>query len=350
MKKIPVAIEKRGLRVEFEGQMGPTHLVVPVVFQPGKHSDVKIRVRPRIGVSLRNEVTFGDALQMTFSRSHATSVGGSFFATASHTRTFGIANKAYEVVSLPDFMGILFQLHQYEVKDEAIGIQLAFPISSWESCSTDDYFAEISLEIKRNVIQTICVPREVHPKAGRVLFLSGYSSPSAILFGSPDHLSSRQFPYIVIPKIKDFKLDELPDLLKQGFNGIHLLTNVTSQGILVNDEYVSPHDFFQTISGFGLNFLYLDTCNSVQVVSSFRATDIGALIASTESLYVSYANKFEKYFYDALGNGAFVSEAFHHAAKSILLEGDKFKSFTRSDVYNPMFLDLKADFSFREKV
>lgn len=343
MTEESVRIEKGGLRVEFEGQQGPTHLVVPLVFQPGKHSDIKVRIRPRKGVSLRNEVTVGDALQMTFSRSHATSAGPSFFISASHSRIFGMSLKQYEVFSLPDFRGILFRLHQYNVRDEAVGIQLAFPISHWEPTSTEDYFAEIGLEVRGKTIQTINIPREVHPKAGRVLYISGHSYHNQ---GDRDLPRSR-FPYLVISQIKFFNLDGLVNVLEKGFDGIHFRTQVTDPNfIYLGSNPVPSHDFFQAISGFGLKFVYMDTCNSVQVVSSFRTTDIGALIASTESLLVEYTNEFEKHFYNVLGNGAYISEAFDRAAtmtKGCIPP-------TRSGTYNPMFLDLKTDFSFREKV
>ncbi len=347
MAENPVAIEERRLRVEFEGKAGPTHLVIPLVFQPGKHSDVKIRIVPRKGISLRNEVAIGDALQMTFSHSHAISAGLSFFATASHSRTFSMVEKQYEVFSLPDFRGILLLIRQFNVREEAVGVQMAFPISYWEPSSNEDYFAEISLEIKGKVVQNICVPREVHPRAGKVLYLNGLSSDFRHANYQNWDLPKREFPYLRISEIKHLGLNELVNELEQGFNGIHFRTNVSSLGsIHLCGSHVSSHDFFQSISGFGLKFIYIDTCNSVGVVSSFRTTDISALIASTEILWDEYANEFEKLFYDALGNGAFMSEAFHHAA----LLARKCDPLTRSGTYNPMFLDLKTDFSFCEKL
>jgi spore coat polysaccharide biosynthesis predicted glycosyltransferase SpsG len=126
---------------------------------------------------------------------------------------------------------------------------------------------------------------------------------------------------------------------------------VDSRGIIINDIYKSPSEFFKKVSGLGLKFIYFDTCNSVQVVSAFRHTDISALIAAIQNLEVNYANRFELNFYQALGNGKTISEAFQQAAfsqhRDRLSQGADF--FTRSGCYDPMFLDLKEDFRFGEE-
>jgi hypothetical protein len=63
-----VRIAQDWLRVEYGGSgMAPAKLVVPLVFAPGKHSDVRVRVEPRDGVRLGQSVETGDALRQTFS-------------------------------------------------------------------------------------------------------------------------------------------------------------------------------------------------------------------------------------------------------------------------------------------
>lgn len=94
---------------------------------------------------------------------------------ASHARVFGTTEKPYSVVYCQDFRGVRFQLTQFNVEREPVGLQLAFPIASCGNESTDDYFADISLEVGGTVVQNVRVPRETHSNAGRVLLVSGYS-------------------------------------------------------------------------------------------------------------------------------------------------------------------------------
>ena len=42
-----VRIESAGLRVEFDGDAGPSRLVVPIILPVGKHHDICLRIRPR---------------------------------------------------------------------------------------------------------------------------------------------------------------------------------------------------------------------------------------------------------------------------------------------------------------
>jgi len=113
--------------------------------------------------------------------------------------------------------------------------------------------------------------------------------------------------------------------------------------MLINDRMVETDEFFQKLDGLGLCFIYIDTCDSVQVVSAFRRTDINAMIAATEGLELSYANDFERVFYESLGMGDYISVAFQKATceteRSLI-------GVTKSGKYDPMFLDLKTDLRF----
>lgn len=348
------------LRVEYDGGVGPTHIVVPLVLPVGQHRNLSVRVEPRSNVALDNSVDVGDAFQATFTRSHSTTGGGSFFITASHARAFGTTQKPYAVVHLPDFRGVRFQLTELDVEQEPIGLQLAFPISSYDGNSNDEFFAKISLEKDGGILQSEIVPREMHTNAGRILLVSGYSEEMEIkVFGSyprgsnagrittaspKPNIAGLRRPYLHISELHRCTLGDLRSLATD-FDGVHLYTNVAGGKVLMNDVEVDAGDLFQQLDGLGLDLLYLDTCNSVQVVSSFRDTDIKCMVAATENLYVNYAEEFETLFYEALGSGDFISEAFH---KGTAAKGESEFIFTRSGEYDPMFLDLKTDFCFQE--
>jgi len=89
-------------------------------------------------------------------------MGGSFFATFSHTMGKARSEKPYDVVFLADFRGVIFRLAEYDVCDEPAGVQLAFLISDYDSNAEEDYFAEVNLEIGERVLETPRVPRELH--------------------------------------------------------------------------------------------------------------------------------------------------------------------------------------------
>jgi hypothetical protein len=354
-----IRIEKAGLRVEFDGA-NPARVVIPIVFPVGKYRDVQVRVSPRSDVALSNEAEVGDALQSTFSQSHTTTAGASFFATASHGRTFGSTQKPYDVVHLPDFRGVRFRLAHIEVEDEPLGLQIAFPVASCGIESSEDYFANICLEMGGSLQDSAVLTREVHSAAGKVLLLSGYSDVfEQRIYGShprrsnPNRISTAHpFPgfagmrrtYVQVSDLHRFALKELRDLAR-GYDGVHLYTNISRGTILVQDAKIEAQHFFAELNGLGLKFLYIDTCNSVQVVWSFRQTDIQALVAATENLYVNYAEEFELLFYESLGIGKYISVAFQETTRA---RGERDYLLTRSGQYDPMFLDLKADFRFGE--
>ena len=348
------------LRVEYDGGSGPSHIVVPLVLPVGRHRDVSVRVEPRSNVSLENKVDVGDAFQATFTRSHSTTGGGSFFVTASHARVFGRTEKPYAVVHLPNFRGVRFQLTEFEVEKEPIGLQLAFPIASYDGNSEDSFFAKVSLEKGYDVIQSETVPRETHANSGKILLVSGYSeemetrvfgdlprnsTPGRVTTAAPEpSIAGLRRPFLQLSDLHRCKLEDLRSLATD-YDGVHLYTNVSRGKVLIDDVAIDADELFKQLNGLGLDLLYLDTCNSVQVVSSFRYTDIKSMVAATENLYVNYAEEFETLFYESLGAGDFVSEAFQ---KGTAAKGESEFLFTRSGEYDPMFLDLKTDFCFRE--
>jgi hypothetical protein len=112
----------------------------------------------------------------------------------------------------------------------------------------------------------------------------------------------------------------------------------------MNDSEVNADEFFAQLDGLGLQFIFVATCNSVQVIRHFRATDMRAFLAATEGLYVNYAEEFESLFYSSLGAGDLISAVFQKASTSA--RGESSWIPTRSGHYDPMFLDLKADFCF----
>ncbi|MCA9950344.1 MAG: hypothetical protein KDE48_11910 [Anaerolineales bacterium] len=343
-----INIVSEGLRAEFQGTQNPMFLVVPVLFSKGEHKDVSIRIRPSQGISLSNMVRMGDALQETFSQQNSFSGGGSFFAEASYSRTSGIERKPYEVVYLSDFQGIKFRLSEFQAVGETVGLQFAFPINKYNPDKSSDFFAEISLEIGDEVIETHRIPQITHPNAGRILLLSGYSVEfHKTVYGHEpaSQLADFRSMFVTVTKLQFFDKANIQGLLNSGYDGIHLYTNVDSRGILVNDQPIPFDDFFTLLNGFGLKLLYVDTCNSVQLVSAFRKTDIGALIASTENLEVNYANTFENSFYHGLGQGMLFSEAFSLARRQSISASQTFLS-TRSGIYDPMFFEMRRDFGF----
>jgi hypothetical protein len=354
-----IRIERAGLRVEFDGA-DPARVVVPIIFPVGKYRDVHVRVSPRSDVALSNAAEVGDALQSTFSRSHTTTAGASFFASASHGRTFGSTQKPYDVVHLPDFRGVRFRLSHLDVEGEPLGLQIAFPVASCGTESSENYFANVYLEMGGSLQDSAVLTREVHSAAGKVLLLSGYSEEfEQLVYGSRPRLSnpnriSTAHPvpdfagmrrtYVQVSDLHRFALKDLRDLARD-YDGIHLYTNISRGTILVQDAKIEAQHLFAELNGLGLKFLYIDTCNSVQVVRSFRQTDIQALVAATENLYVNYAEEFELFFYESLGDGEYISVAFQKATRA---RGERDYLFTRSGQYDPMFLDLKADFRFGE--
>jgi hypothetical protein len=112
----------------------------------------------------------------------------------------------------------------------------------------------------------------------------------------------------------------------------------------MNDR-VDPGQFVDVVERGGVKLLFLGSCNSLRVFSRVRASSLRGLVAATEDLEINYALGFESSFYRALSLGSYVSDAFRHAATSL----DQRSNFvTRSDSYDPMFLDLKEDFAFGE--
>ena len=250
-------IELTNLRIEFDGLTSPTKLIVPLIFYPGKHRDISIRIQPRKGIYFSNTVEVGDAFKSTFSRSHSGSLGVSFFGTSVVTTLFGQTKNIYEVVSLPDFSGVLFRLFQYTVDNEPIGVQLAFPISSYESMSKEEYFAKITLEIYDQVTQSVYVTQETHPNAGQVLILgansliAGESSP---LLTSNINLG----PMIKIHRLPSFSNEELKSNMLRNFQGIHLFATGAGSKIWSHNFSIASDELFDILSGNGITISDID--------------------------------------------------------------------------------------------
>ncbi len=349
MGKNKVYINNDFLRLEFEGIKGPTNIIVPLVISPGKHDEIKIRIVPNQSIKLKNSVNVGDALQQTVSSGKSFNAGGSFFGSISFNKSISNSTKLYDVTFSPDFHDIIFTLKKFNVEHEPIGLQLAFGIESYNMESIDDCFAEILLEHNNKLIQKVKLERFTHPDAPKILLLCGYKRNSIYWTGGINKFFKTRLPFLEFSDIQYFKLNDLPHLLMKNYQGIHIFTAVKSDGIMIDDEIIKIDDFFNTIKGNNLKFIYFDTCNSVRVISAFRDTEISALIASTENLYTNYADEFEKTFYTNLSNGEYLSKAFQIAAKK-KSSIDNFLINTRSGIYDPMFLDLKDDFNFKELI
>ena len=188
------------------------------------------------------------------------------------------------------FGGVRFQLTELKVETEPIGLQLAFPIASYDGNSDDNFFAKISLEKGDDVIQSETVPRvrpiqvlarscwflatakrwrqrssaTIQEKVRRARVTTAAPKPS---------IAGLRRPYLQISDLHRCKLGDLRSLAAD-YDGVHLYTNVASGKVLVDDTDIDAVELFKQLDGLGLDLLYLDTCNSVQVVSSFRETDI----------------------------------------------------------------------------
>jgi hypothetical protein len=241
---------------------------------------------------------------------------------------------------------VRFRLFRFDVQDEPIALQIAFPIATCEINSLEDYFAEIVLEVNGQEMQRERLAREVHPSAGKILVVSGVDQWGGLNSGQTPSIFSMRRPFLTIPAfVTPRDMNELRDRAA-GFNGIHLYTQVVNEGLYINNRKVSADEFFAHLDGLGLQLIFIASCDSVQVVRSFRSTDIHALVAATESLWSSYAEKFESRFYHSLGSGNFVSAAFQEASSSCSSLGMGASIQTRSGKYDPMFLDMKSDFCF----
>ena len=112
---------------------------------------------------------------------------------------------------LEDLRSIRFQLFRFDVHDEAVGLQLAFPISACGNESREDLFAEVSLEVKGTLVETLRLPREVHANAGKVLLVSGYSKefeqsvfPRHSRKSSASRVSAVRFRHVAVNTIRCF--------------------------------------------------------------------------------------------------------------------------------------------------
>jgi hypothetical protein len=109
---------------------------------------------------------------------------------------------------------------------------------------------------------------------------------------------------------------------------------------------VQVDDLFEAIDQGEVRLVFLSSCNSVRVVSSFRRSAASALIAATENLTTNYAAIFEWEFYTSLSLGAPISESFRIAVKKAGSSASLPAIRSSTDRYSPMFLDLKRDMAF----
>jgi len=356
-----IFIYRPSLRIEFDGGRGPSFLVVPLVFEPGKHKDVSVIVEPSEGVFFENSVQVGDALRAVFTTARSINLGASFFGSASFTQEGSKAEPVYQVTYTEDFRSIIFELREIEISSRPVGIQLAFPVAKYapkNACKAET-FATVKLYTNNQEIDTMVVPRAIHPNAGRILVVgteNDSNSPTMSWISETAKVLGRvRGEFIILSKMFQWGSDECMKWLNEGCDGIHVLGGVNYREILIGDQFLSSESFFDTLRRSGIKLLYLDQCNSVQLVGEARNAGIKALIAATESLEVTYGNWFAYSFYTALGQGCFVSEAFAEAKNGVNLSGLSDKtaiiyspSKTRSGYYEPMFLDLHSDFRFGE--
>jgi len=143
--------------------------------------------------------------------------------------------------------------------------------------------------------------------------------------------------------------------LSEGCEAVHLFGSVDYRRIITSGSSVAAETFFETLARSGVRLLYVDHCNSVQVIGEAREVGLNAVVAATENLEVTYANGFARAFYSALGRGLYVSQAFEDAKRYVAVLGiaDDVNpiwspSRTRSGRYEPMFLDMRSDFRFGE--
>lgn len=127
---------------------------------------------------------------------------------------------------------------------------------------------------------------------------------------------------------------------------LHLIANVAPNGtVVLADGPLSPDAFQYLLKDKDLKILILSSCNSVSVVSALREAQVPALIAATYSLRVDVANRFDAVFYESLGSGKLVSEAFRLAQEMIRIEFShepKMEFLVRP--VSVLFLDLREDF------
>lgn len=344
-----ISIARDWLRVEYNGaNETPAKIIVPLVFSRGRHNDVRIRVEPRDGVQLRQSAETGDAFRQTFTAGWSSTIGGSFFGSASYGRANSLGSSQYTVCMTPDFRCVVFQLRELHLH-EAAGFQVAFPIESYVPNPTSPFFARVFLEVGGDLIEDHAVPQEVHPQAARILVVDGLSRVP----GSNNSPTSSKCPTLPAGPFISHEV-VIPDdagmlisAIAAGCDAVHAVCNVGyNTELQFNGFSISVDEFFDAIDSAAARLVYLDTCNSVQVVSRFRQSNADALIAATENLEVSYADLFAWEFYAALSAGRPVSESYGIATMNTDKRGLAPMIRSTQGPYSPMFLDMKRDFAF----
>ncbi len=344
-----VSIHPNGPRVEFDGAGGGTHVVVPLLFSPGRYRDIRVKVEPCHGIALKNEACIGDVLRDTFSKSGSSALGISLIGSGSLTLGASMSRASFEVVSLPDFRGVLFTLRWYSVRHETVGIQLAFPIARWELREGGHgVLARVTLLKGKRLLHEALISLVPSEVAARVLVLSGYPQDQFDSMFDGDHrcsIAGRRFQNLELSDVQFVSGAEAESTVAGGHAGVHLYTaHVDGDHILFGNSHLQASRLFASWHRAGVRLVYMDTCNSVRVVRAAREAGIDALVASTGWLYSDYAEAFAERFYEALGDGATVSSAFRAAADELALPSQRWE--TMGLVYDPMFLEIKEDTRF----
>lgn len=338
-----INIAQEWLRVEYSGSgAAPAKLVVPLVFAPGKHSDVRVRVEPREGVRLGQSVETGDALRQTFSSGWAGSTGGSFFGSVGFERSRSAESPQYSVAMTPNFRGVVFELPQLKT-DESKGVQIAFPVDSYDPDPAAAFFAQVFLEVNGAEVQRCEVPQEVHPRAASGLVVDGFMGwlPGY----QPIRLPAGPFVRFGVVPGPDSR-DRVLSAITRGWDILHLASDITADVVRFQGFSVQVNDLFEAIDQGEVRLVFLSSCNSVKVVSSFRRSTAYALIAAMENLTTEYASIFEWEFYSSLSVGVPISESFRIACKKAD-RGARLPAIRSiAERYSPMFLDLKRDLTF----
>ncbi|MFC6018428.1 hypothetical protein ACFP2T_19730 [Plantactinospora solaniradicis] len=339
-----IKIAEEWLRVEYAGAQVPARLIIPLVFERGKHKNVRIRITPRDGVRLGTSVEAGSALQQTFTKGWTKTAGASFFGSTTIERADGATKPQYSVFLSPDFRSVVFDLLRFDTP-EPIGIQIAFPVDHYDPNPTAITFATIDVEVGGASLMHAVVPQEVHPKAALVGVVAGLEES-----GYAGALNDRLGPFMLTAGVLNHPTSdvEVRDFIARGYDILHFeclqVDPVTI--IMRNNVRISISEFFNAVDRGSIKVVVLATCNSVAAVTEFRRSNAFALVAATENLFVDYWSFFERAFYGRIAMGKSVSDAFAATRDEAAANGLTHRIALRSGPYEPMFLDLKRDVAF----
>jgi hypothetical protein len=338
-----ISIAVDWLRVEYSG-VTPAKVVVPLVFPPGKYTDVRVRVEPRDSVRLGQSAETGDALQQVFTTGQSGTIGGSFFGSVSYSRLKSTASPQFSVSMTSDFRGVIFFLPKFKSEDSQ-RILIAFPIESYTANPAATFFARVVLEVAGVEVEQCEVPPEVHPRAATVLVVDDFINR----LSGHKKIRLPAGPFVTFGKgiYEPRSSTELISAIAEGWPIVHIASDVDRDAILFHNFQIPIGELLDAMDHGQTRLIFLSSCNSVQIVNKFRQSGVDALIAATDNLVINYANIFEWEFYNALSLGESVSESFIIAKRKA--GSSKHVPSIRSSIthYNPMFLEIKEDVTFR---